>query len=460
MARMLDTTEFALLRRIATEQATNRVPSLVAAVVRDAEIVWSGARGYITGTDGAATSPDNDTQYRIGSITKPFIGMLVLRLRDEGKLELDDTIDAHVPGTGLDGLTIAQLLSHTSGLSAESPGEWWERSAGDDWPALAASLGDELRKHRPASRFHYSNVGYGILGELIGRRRGTSWRAALREEILEPLGMTRTSPHPQGKHAEGLAVHPFADTVLTEPAPDAGAMAPAGQLWSTVNDLARFTTLVGGDTGDVLRADTLAEMRQLTAVDPGGARQPWAMGYGLGIQLARSQGHIFAGHTGSMPGFLASSMVDPATGTGALVMGNSTSGLAALTLVLDLISLADEHEPALPAPWRPTSPDPDVLELTGLWHWGPAPFHMRALPSGRLDLTPVEGTGRASRFRPLGDDVWLGLDGYYSGETLRVGRDDDGTPRYLDLATFVFTRAPYDRQAPIPGGVDERGWHA
>lgn len=75
-----------------------------------------------------------------------------------------------------------------------------------------------------------------------------------------------------------------------------------------------------------------------------------------------------------------------------------------------------------------------------------------------LSLTPVSGTGRASRFRPAGPDEWLGLDGYYAGETLRVGRDSDGTPRHLDLATFVFTRTPYDPAAPVPGGVDPYGW--
>ena len=112
----------------------------------------------------------------------------------------------------------------------------------------------------------------------------------------------------------------------------------------------------------------------------------------------------------------------------------------------------------LPAEWQPAAVDTSLLELTGLWHWGPSPYHLRVLPNGWLDLSPAVGGGRASRFRPLGDDRWLGLDGYYSGETLTVGRDADGRPHHLDLATFVFTRTPYDPSAPVPGGVDERGW--
>jgi CubicO group peptidase (beta-lactamase class C family) len=450
---MLPTTDLALLRRVATEQATNRAPSLVAAVVRDGELVWSGARGFVDGIGGE--QPDDDTQYRLGSITKSLVAALVLRLRDEGGLDLNDPLDKHLPGTAFGATTIAQLLAHTGGLTAESPGSWWERSEGNDWPALESSLSTGEIKHRAGRRFHYSNVGYGVLGELVARMRGTSWLDALRTEITGPLGMSRTSPHPEGKHAPGWAVHPFADVLLPEPAPDAGAMAPAGQLWSTVRDLARWTAFVGGHTGEVLHPDTVAEMREVAVVDDGGS---WTAGYGLGFQLVRSGGRRLAGHTGSMPGFVSCSLIDPATGTGALAMANSTAGVAVVPLVLDLIAIVDDYEPRLPDEWRAVATDTRQLELTGLWHWGPSPFHLRLLPGGGFNLAPTEGSGRASRFRPLGEDEWLGLDGYYAGETLRVVRGADGRPQHLDLATFIFTRTPYDSAAPIPGGVDEQGW--
>ncbi|WP_153029000.1 serine hydrolase [Amycolatopsis sp. YIM 10] len=448
---MLPTTEFALLRRIATEQSANRAPSLVAAVVRDGEIVWSGARGTVGGGD----TPDDDTQYRLGSITKSIVAAEVLRLRDEGKLDLNDALDKHVPGTALGGQTVAQLLSHTGGITAESPGSWWERSEGGDWAALDASLGADEIKLRPGSRFHYSNVGYGVLGELIARLRGTSWLDALRTGILNPLGMTRTSPHPEGKHADGFAVHPFADVLLPEPSPDAGAMAPAGQLWATVRDLATWTAFVGGRTGEVLRPETVAEMREMAAVDDGDA---WTVGYGLGFQVLRHNGRRLAGHTGSMPGFLATTLIDPATQTGALAMTNTTSGVAILSLVVDLLTIADDYEPRLPPEWRPSEVAPELLALTGLWHWGPTPYHLRVLPGGWLDLSPAGGSGRASRFRPQEDGTWIGLDGYYTGETLRAVKNTDGVVTHLDLATFVFTRTPYDPAAPVPGGVDPKGW--
>lgn len=453
MANMLPTTELALARRVATEQATGRAPSLVAAVVRDGELVWSGARGYVDGT-----APDDGTQYRIGSITKSLVAAVVLRLRDEGRLALSDPLDKHVAGTSFGDATIAQLLSHTAGLTSESPGQWWERTPGGDWSDLNDSLTPEETKHRPGRRFHYSNVGYGVLGELVATLRGTTWLDAVRAEILEPLGMSGTTEAPRGRHARGYAVHPFADVLLPEPAHDAGAMAPAGQLWSCVTDLARWTAFAGGHTGTVLRPETVAEMREAATIDDTGA---WNVGYGLGFQLAQVHGKRLAGHTGSMPGFLACTLVDPETQTGGLVLANATSGVGVLSFVAELIGIVDEREPKLPAEWRPADIDPALLPLTGLWHWGPSPYHLRVLPNGWLDLAPAVGGGRSSRFRPADrPDTWLGLDGYYAGETLAVHRHPDGTPSHLDLATFVFTRTPYDPQAPVPGGVDEKGWSA
>jgi hypothetical protein len=72
---------------------------------------------------------------------------------------------------------------------------------------------------------------------------------------------------------------------------------------------------------------------------------------------------------------------------------------------------------------------------------------------GLLHLGPLPGRGgRASRFSAREDGTWVGLDGYFAGETLRIAED------HLDLDTFIFTRTPYDPDAPVPGGVDERGW--
>src|SRR5262249_10800139 len=153
--------------------------------------------------------PDGDTQYRIGSLTKTFIAVLVMRLRDEGRLDLADPLGKHLDADPVAGraasATIAQLLSHTAGLPSETPGPWWERSPGELPPGLPAILGPPPH---PAGRlFHYSNPGYGLLGALVGQLRGQGWEEALRQEILDPLGMTRTTLAPAPPHARGFAVH-------------------------------------------------------------------------------------------------------------------------------------------------------------------------------------------------------------------------------------------------------------
>ncbi|MFR9729576.1 serine hydrolase domain-containing protein [Saccharopolyspora sp. MS10] len=445
MTTLLPSTERALLRRLAIEQSHSRVPSMTAGIVRDGHPIWTGSRGLVSGRP-----PTSDTQYRVGSITKSFVATLVLRLRDEGRLNLEDKLDQHVPGTAIGDRSIARLLSHTSGLSAEPVGEWWERTPGGSADDLVAGVDQDAIRPRPRHGFHYSNTGFGILGELVGRLRGHSWYEALEQEVLLPLGLSRTTFGPESPHAQGWAVHPWADVLLSEPAEDGGAMAPAGQLWSTLDDMLRWARFVAGDTAEVLHPDTVAEMRAPGAVDDGDA---WRVGFGLGLQLIRHQGRRLAGHSGSMPGFLATVMADPADTTGVVFMANATAGVSS-ALITDLLDLLEAHEPRIPDTWVPgPEVDPALLELTGQWYWGPSPYVLRILPDGLLDLVPWQGRGRASRFRRNDGGTWTGLDGYYAGEQLRFGRSAEGTVTHLDLNTFIFTRTPYDPDAPIPGGV-------
>ena len=281
----------------------------------------------------------------------------------------------------------------------------------------------------------------------MARLRGRPWADVVGAEVLGPLGMTRTTPRPVAPAAEGRAVHPWADVVLPEPEHDAGVMAAAGQLWATLADLGRFAAFLLGDTGDVLDPATLEEMTVPAGVDPSA---PGWSAYGLGLQVLRVDGCTLVGHGGSMPGFLAGVFVDREEGTGGVSLANTTSGLDAL--VPGLLADLRAAEPRVVEAWRPASA-PVPLEQLGIWYWGPAPCLLRAVAGGLLHLGPLPGrAGRASRFRGRDDGTWVGLDGYYAGEVLRIA------PDHLDLGTFVFTREPYDPAAPVPGGVDERGW--
>src|SRR5690242_5541788 len=117
MSSLLPSTERTLLARVARAQRDGRCPSLVAGVVRDGTLAWSAGRG-------AVDEPHADVQYRLGSITKTVCAITVLRLRDEGILDLDDPFEKHVPGTPLGDRTLTQLLAHTAGATSESPGQW------------------------------------------------------------------------------------------------------------------------------------------------------------------------------------------------------------------------------------------------------------------------------------------------------------------------------------------------
>ncbi|MFF0963917.1 serine hydrolase domain-containing protein [Streptomyces sp. NPDC003703] len=450
---LLPGTRRALTHRIAVAQAEGRAPSLVASVVRDGRTVWHGAR---TSVDGHA--PDENTQYRIGSVTKTFTAVLVLRLRDEGLLDLGDPLEKHLPGTGAGDATIVDLLAHTGGLAAESPAPWWERTPGTLRPELSDVLGEEPLRHPVGRRFHYSNPGYALLGALVEKVRGAAWEDVLRREVLDPLGLNATGVRPRAPHAGGWAVHPWADVMLPEPVEDLGRMAPAGQLWSTTGDLGRFASfLVRGDDR-VLGLRSLQEMR--TPAAPGAAADVvTGYAYGLGMELRRSGERLLVGHSGSLPGFLASLTLSVDDDVAAVVLANCTSGVPTATVGAELVRIVADAEPRIPEPWRPSRDvDPAVLELAGQWYWGTHGFGLRLTGDGLLSLEPLAGPGRRSRFRANGDGTWTGLEGYYAGEPLRVVRRPDGSVDHLDLGSFVFTRQPYDSGSAVPGGVDPQGW--
>lgn len=458
-----DRTKRMLDARLSSDQANERLPSIVAGLARDGQLVWTGGRGRV-----GDRRPDADTQYRAGSITKSLIAVAVLRLRDAGQVTLSDQLGDHLNVADLGAspavasMTIGQLLSHSAGLRAETAGPWWERTPGSPLADLAAgSLGDDAARFRAGQRHHYSNVGFALLGALLAARCGLPWYEVISRDVLMPLGMTRTTTRPQAPHATGYAVHPYADLLLEEPEHDAGAMAPAGQLWTTVTDLAKFARLLSGQADGILAQETLAEMRAPVVIAEV-TGQPWTSAYGLGLQLWNTDGRRRYGHTGAMPGFVALLGITDAPGADtAIVACNSTAGFS-MALGADLLTILAEQEPYEPAEWKPARVEPgqistDLLALLGSWFWGPAPFTL-SLSSGELKLSRDGIAGRDLRFRRDDAGGWRGVDGYMAGEPLTVVTNADGEAVALDVASFIYTRTPYDPAAPVPGGVNPTPW--
>jgi CubicO group peptidase (beta-lactamase class C family) len=439
-----DTTARRLLTLLAQRQVRGRLPSLVAGVVRDGELAWSGAYG-----DPGHGDP-TDVQYRIGSITKTFTAVLLLQLVRDEKLDLDRPAAEVLGDVGYADRSLRQLLAHGSGMQSEPDGSWWERSEGVSWDELVARNDGTGAVFPAGQQFHYSNLGYALLGEVASRVLGRSWADAVQERILDPLGLTRTSYLPQGRSAQGWSVDPYAATLTPEPATDTGAMAPAGQLWSTVGDLARYAAFLGTGHPDVLDGSWL----ELAAHPQAGDRRAGLdSGQGLGFQLVRGGSGMLVGHTGSMPGFLAACLVDRQRRTGAVLLANATSGLAPGLLARDLLDELENREPTLPEPWRPTTQVPDsIADVLGVWHWGNTPY---VASIDRDDVVLTREGVVAHRFEVRGDGI-VGVAGYHAGETLHVVRRQDGSVSHLECATFIYTRTPYDPRAPIPGGVPDR----
>jgi CubicO group peptidase (beta-lactamase class C family) len=441
-----DLTARQLRSLVATEQASARMPSLVAGVVRDGELVWAGHHGEHTGS----TPPSVDTQYRIGSITKTMTAVLVMQLRDEGRLDLTDRLDEHLPGVGYGDRTIRRLLSHSSGMQSEPAGSWWERSPGVDYEELASGVDETAAPFPPGATYHYTNLAYGLLGEMVARLRGQSWWEQVEQRILRPLVMTRTSYLATPPAATGYSVHHFAGTVTEEPAQDTGAMAPAGQLWSTAEDLAAYAGFLLEGNDEVLSLSTLLEM---STPRSGSLAGGLSGSYGLGLRLISGGSGMLIGHTGSMPGFLAGLFVDRVRRTGAVCLANGTSGLRCEGLPKDLLEDLEHSEPTVVPPWTATSRVPDAAaEVLGVWHWGNTAYAF-SFDGAEVVVTSLGSNLVAFRFAPQDDGTFVGTSGYHYGETLRVMRDEHGRAHHLVCATFVYTRTAYDPSAPIPGGV-------
>ncbi len=419
---------------VARAQSAGRAPSLALAVVRDRSLL------HFTGA-GQTPPPDPKTQYRLGSITKTLTATMVMQLRDEGFFALDDLLYRHLPGTPVGGITLRQLLGHVSGLQREPDGPWWERATGGDVDKLLAELAFDKIAGPPFRTYHYSNLAYGLLGAVLQRVTGESWADLVAKRVLDPLGMKRTTYAPVEPYARGYVVHELDESLHEEPRLDAGAMAPAGQLWSTVTDMAKWAAFLADPAPAVLSRETVDEMCTPVVIQD----EAWTAGHGLGPELMRVGERVYAGHGGSMPGYVAQLVVHRPSRTGVIAFANAYGlrGTSIRALSLEVLTTVLDHEPVPVQAWRPAPPaEGEAAELGGRWWWMGREYDVTS-DGPALVMTPVSGTDKAPwRFVREFRDRWRGTSGMNTGEVLTVLRDPDGTVARLDIATFVFSRDP------------------
>ena len=155
------------------------MPGVAAAVFRGGELLWQRPLGVADVQRGEPLSDDH--AFRIGSITKTFTAVLVLQLREEGRLSLHDELRSHVAEAPA-GPTVRHALAHLSGIQREPPGEIWETLRPPSRDELLAGLAEAEQVLAPGVRWHYSNLAYGLLGEVVARLgaspTATSYRLA------------------------------------------------------------------------------------------------------------------------------------------------------------------------------------------------------------------------------------------------------------------------------------------
>ncbi|QLE75708.1 beta-lactamase family protein [Streptomyces rectiverticillatus] len=275
----------------------------------DSWTVTSGVADLRTGRE-----VPHDARFRIASLTKGVVATTVMRLAEEGRLELDRPVGDRLPGvvSGADRITVRQLLNHTGGLADyikhkefKDPADYGERTyRPEQLVALADALG---AKHEPGPPFTYSNSGYIVLGMLIEKVTGHELADELRRQVLEPAGMTRTflpltDPQLHGPHATGYYLPAGADPQ------DPGALRPITRInpsfaWaayglvSDARDVNRFYQALFG--GRLVRPASLEQMRTGVATQ----QAPVFPRYGLGLESAGLTCGEMWGGTGSIPGY-------------------------------------------------------------------------------------------------------------------------------------------------------------
>lgn len=295
---------------VEAEFRERKMPSLTYGLVVDGELVASKSLGEAD--LGAHRAADLDTVYRVGSITKTFTALALMRLRDEGKLSLDDAAERYVPELArvryptrdAPRITLRMLLSHASGLPRDGRYEGAPTEQGVTETEVRGSLDDLALSFVPGARYQYSNLGFSLLGLAVQRAAGQPLREAVQRLVLGPLGLSSAAWDAEDVPAARLAVGYRRKGEVTEAQKPyrLGASEADGGLYLSLRDLARYAAfqldaypprddeergpvrratvreahVVGRSTGlDVRRPATAAAGEPVVSVRAGGVGLAW-----------------------------------------------------------------------------------------------------------------------------------------------------------------------------------------
>ncbi|MES2451979.1 MAG: serine hydrolase domain-containing protein [Pseudomonadota bacterium] len=315
-------------RSIQDEMNRLHVPGVSIAVIRNGQVAWAKGYGW-TREGGLPVTPD--TLFQAGSISKPLTAFAALRLVDKGQLDLDSDVNARLKGWKVPvpmgtRVTLRELLSHTAGTTVHGfPGY----AAGSKIPTVEDVLAGRppavtkpiLVDTAPGTLWRYSGGGYTIVQKLIGDATRKSFADVLREEVLLPSGMRRSSfAQPLGTALLKSAAwpHDASGKPLAEGPHVYPELAAAG-LWTTPSDLARFAIAVR-------KAGTHAPDSLLTPAMTDTMLTPIKAGYGMGLNILGTGPALSFSHGGSNAGYENTFVMFTGSGDGAVVMSNGAQG--------------------------------------------------------------------------------------------------------------------------------------
>ena len=376
-----------LTDRIHEVMGQQGVPGVALAVVRDQETIWSGGFGY---ADLASERPmDADAICGVASITKTFTATAIMQLRDKGKLSLEDAVTRYVPevkkvrcrfGT-LKDITLRRLMTHRSGLLGEAPTDHWASMKFPSVAEILAMLPKVEMVIEPDAAFKYNNLAFVLLGEVIARVSGRSYRDCIRRQILVPLEMASSGfDIDNPRNATGYMPERYRDVPEASPDPSTSGYLAAAGLRSCASDLAKWIALqfrTGSDSqrgAQVLSGKSLSEMHRITHVEPG-----WLVGYGLTWWASRFGENIYHHHGGSVPGFLSMVAFSKSHKLGVVVLTNKQGNIASGTIAFEALEMLTGEAKKEVKPPSPR-PIPDKLKAlvgryTGMPAFGPI-FHV------------------------------------------------------------------------------------
>ena len=393
---------------IERERDQKGLAAMSIALVDEEGVAWSA--GFGEQSPGHPATPT--TVYRVGSVSKLFTDIAVMQLHERGELDIDAPVTDYLPDFAPDNpsgtpITLRQLMSHRAGLIREPPvGNYFDDS-GTDLAATIASLNGTPQIYPPEARVKYSNAGIAVVGYALEVTQGEPFADYVKRAVLTPIGMDNSAFAPEPDIVDDLA-----DAYMwgiDRPDYDAPTfelgMAPAGSMYSTVLDLARFIEVMfrrgelEGAEGSLLTPETLETMWQPQFADPGAAT-----GFGLGFSVQERLGERWLGHGGAIYGFSTQLAFLPESRLGVVVVSavditNTVTGRVA-DAALELMIAARAGEPLPPTP-APTSPL--ALELEGTYGQGNAALSFDAR-DGRLFMTPAAG-GYTVELRARGDTL-------------------------------------------------------